>query len=90
MHCRGAVVLTRLIRSMGESMPATLQRPNVPKQSESVRLSMEAITKARVAAAYQGKTIGEYISDVVLAVVDQHIDEGHSKLAKPKDPKPKK
>lgn len=72
-------------------MEATLVRERVvPKKSESVRLSSEALTKARVAASYVGKQLGEYVSDLVLAHVDKDITEGHAKLYKTPKQSPKK
>lgn len=61
-------------------MATGVRERQVPKQSESVRLDSEALTKARVAAAYTKKTVGEYISDLILAHADRDIEEGHDRM----------
>lgn len=65
-------------------MKVGVRERQVPKQSESVRLDSEAMTKARVAAAYAKKTVGEYISGLILTHAEKDIEEGHERMKGPK------
>ena len=62
----------------------------VSKQTESVRIDAKVLADARIAAAYVGKAVGEYISDIVRPAAARDIDEHHERRAKPQNPKPKR
>lgn len=51
------------------------------KDANAVRITKEAVDKARVAAAYQGISIAEYVSRVVVAQAEKDIEEGHRRMA---------
>jgi divalent metal cation (Fe/Co/Zn/Cd) transporter len=59
------------------------------RNDEAVRIRSDVAAKARVAAAYLGLSITEYISNVLDPIVEKDIEEGHIRLRKAA-PKPKR
>jgi hypothetical protein len=64
---------------------ATAERP-MAKQTESVRIDVAVLADARIAAAFTGKQVGEYISDILRPIVQRDIDAGYSKRNRPAKP----
>ena len=65
-----------------------LERPMARREDTPVRISNVALAKIRIAAAYVGKTLSEYISEAMIPIAEQDIEREHAKLSpKPKPPK---
>jgi hypothetical protein len=56
-----------------------------------VRIKNHVLARAKIAASYAGKSLGQYISDALGPVIDRDIEEGHSRLNIPaENPAPKR
>jgi len=55
-------------------------KPRGKTASNAVRITREAIEAARIAAAFKGLTVSEYVSGVVLARALKDVDEGYRRL----------
>jgi hypothetical protein len=53
------------------------------KQTESVRIDVKVLAKARIAASYKHKQVGEYISDILRPIADRDIEAEHAALVAP-------
>ena len=68
-------------------MPSTLERQAMPRRKDApprtndvpVKMDREVVRKSKIAAAYKGQSLAEYLSETVGAIVDQHIEEAHAK-----------
>jgi hypothetical protein len=58
------------------------KKPTPPRNDEAVRIRSDVAAKARIAAAYFGISISDYISNVLDPIVTRDIDEGHSRISK--------
>jgi uncharacterized protein (DUF1778 family) len=61
----------------------------VKRDDTPVRISNAALAKIRIAAAYLGKTLSEYISDAMLPIAERDIEAEHAKLRPAVMPKAK-
>lgn len=62
------------------------------RRSNAVRLSFEAVEAAKIAAAFKGQTVADYVSAVVLEAANRDIEEGYrarSRGGTPPPPPPK-
>jgi hypothetical protein len=60
-------------------MSSVTAEREVAKQTESVRLESDVAADARIAAAYAGKSLTEFLSDALRPIVAKVIEEGHAK-----------
>ena len=69
---------------------ALLDLPMTEKErrSNAVRLSYEAVEAAKIAAAFKGQTVADYVSEVVLAAANRDIEEGYRARSRPAAPAP--
>jgi hypothetical protein len=51
-----------------------------------VKIDSAVMAKVRVAAAFKGQSIAEYLSTIVEPIADHDIDEGHARMRKPPEP----
>lgn len=49
-----------------------------------VKVDAEVIRVAKIAAAYKGKSLAEYLSDTLRPIVSQDVEQEHAKVATPK------
>lgn len=64
--------------------------PMAKKRSEVMtRISQEALDQAKLACAFEGLTMAEFISRAVIEVADRAIDRGIAKRNQAKPPKSK-
>ena len=76
---------TTLVDERTETM-ATPKRHDVP-----VKIDAGVMVKVRIAAAYKGQSIAEYLSEIADAAADRDIDERHAAMrAKPVEAAPKR
>lgn len=59
-------------------MSVGLAGPSVATEQKfiSVRLGIEAVQEARVAAAMAGKSLSEYITEVLLPIAKKDVEKG--------------
>jgi len=69
---------------------AILSRKMAEPKTTSVKLTMEAVEAARIAAAFRGKTLYEYASEVLLAAANRDIEEGYRERQAGSPARPKK
>jgi hypothetical protein len=63
--------------------------PTGERRGMPIRISDEALAAARIAAAFEGISIMEYVSRVVLARAEEDIRKGYEQRAqKPPPPRP--
>jgi hypothetical protein len=60
-----------------ESPPMAKREPKAPKETMPVRLTIEALDAARIAASYQGLNLSEYASAALLEIANRDIERGH-------------
>lgn len=61
------------------------------QKATSIRIATDAVDAAKIAAAYKGLTVMDYVSDLVREAANRDIEEGHrsrSSPAKPRRTKP--
>lgn len=59
------------------------------RKDVSVKVDEAVINDARIAAAYKGISLAEYLSESLRPIVAKDIEEGHEKRKTPKVRKPK-
>lgn len=57
------------------------RRSAVPRNDEAVRIRSEVAAKARIAAAYAGESISEYLSRILDPILTEAIEQGHAKIS---------
>jgi hypothetical protein len=65
---------------------ADLERPMTEKERNSmpIRITLEALEAGKIAAAYQGMSLSEYASHVLLEAANRDIEEGHRARSQPR------
>lgn len=58
------------------------KRVTPPRDDEAVRLRKEVTAKARIAAAFAGESILDYLSDLLDPILSKAISEGYAKMNK--------
>lgn len=56
---------------------APLMAKKDPRETMPVRLTIEALDAARIAASYQGLNLSEYASAALLEIANRDIERGH-------------
>jgi len=72
---------------------ALATEPRMSEQEQkatSIRIELKAVEVARVAAAYKGLSMAEYITGVVLEAANRDIEEGYRARGQAKPVKTKK
>lgn len=65
--------------------------PMVKRNDQSVKMDVQVIEDCRIAAAFKGMSLAEYLSETMRAIARRDIDEGYARRAAGKpDPRPKK
>lgn len=59
------------------------KRATPPRNDEAVRIRKDVAAKARVAAAFAGETISEYLSAILDPILTKAIDESHARMNRP-------
>jgi hypothetical protein len=73
---------------LGEAMARPKKQGGSRRADMPVRIGIDVLERARIAAAFAGKTLSEYITDRLRPLVEQDIDEGYAR-SKPTGRKPK-
>jgi hypothetical protein len=60
---------------------ATLERPMVKRNDQSVKMDIEVIEDCRIAASFKKMTLAEYLSETMRAAARKDIDEGYARRA---------
>ena len=60
------------------------------QKTMSIRLNVDALESAKIAAAYRGKTVMEYVSEMVLEGANRDIEESHRARSIPPKARAKK
>lgn len=63
--------------TLTESPPMAKRDPKEAKETMPVRLTMEALDAARIAASFQGLTLSEYASAALLEAANRDIEKGY-------------
>jgi hypothetical protein len=61
--------------------PATAEQAMAKRNDVSVKVDVEVIADARIAAAYKGMPLAEYLSESLRPIVARDIEEGHAAKA---------
>jgi hypothetical protein len=71
------------------TMDALLERPMTERERRTmpVRIGVDALEAAKIAAAYKGISVVEYITRNILEVANRDIEEGHRARTEPPPPK---
>jgi hypothetical protein len=73
---------------MGETMTTELdQRPMTRRNDAPVKIDVQVLADARIAAAYKGLSLAEYLSEALRPIVLRDMEEGHAQRVR--QPKPK-
>ena len=62
-------------------MKATLDPPMVKRNDVSVKMDEAVVDDCRIAAAFRGMSLAEYLSETMKAAAKRDIDEGYAKRA---------
>jgi predicted DNA binding CopG/RHH family protein len=54
------------------------------RNSMPIRITLEALEAGKIAAAYQGISLSEYASQVLLEAANRDIEEGHRARSQPR------
>ena len=68
---------------------AVADRPMVRRNDVSVKMDADVIADCRIAAAFKGLSLAEYLSETMRAVAKKDIEEGYTRRQKGDHPKPK-
>ena len=71
-------------------MTTTVESRVAKRNDVSVKMDLEAVQQARIASAILGKTLAEYLSDVVRIQADKDVAEFKTTGATPKSKGPKR
>ena len=67
-----------------------LERPTMTKRNDvSVKMDATVVEDCRIAAAFRGVSLAEYISETMREAAQRDIDEGYSQRGQPTRPRPK-
>lgn len=70
-------------------MATVTDEPRMAKRNDQpVKIDTHVLAKVRIAAAYKGVSIAEYLSSAIEPIADRDIDEQHAKLRKATEEKP--
>jgi hypothetical protein len=58
------------------------KRATPQRNDEAVRIRKDVAAKARIAAAFAGETISEYLSNILDPILSKSINEGYAKMNK--------
>ncbi len=47
------------------------------RKTMPIRVGIEALEAAKIAAAYKGQTVMDYVTEIVLEAANRDIEEGH-------------
>lgn len=64
---------------------AIARRPMSKRNDTSVKIDTDAVADARIAAAFKGQTLAEYISIVVGEAAKRDIEEGYRQRSQPEN-----
>jgi hypothetical protein len=68
-------------RCTGETMSALVEREMAKRNDVSVKMDAKVVEDCRIAAAFRGVSLAEYLSDAMKAVAKRDIDEGYARRA---------
>jgi hypothetical protein len=72
------------VRGPEVSMSTVLaERPMAKRNDVPVKIDAEVLAMARIASAYKGVSLAEYLSESLRPIAMRDIDESHARLAKP-------
>lgn len=66
-----------------------LDRPMVRRNDQSVKMDVQVIEDCRIAAAFKGISLAEYLSETMRVASRRDIDDGYARRAAEAKPKPK-
>lgn len=70
-------------------VPALSEKPMVRRNDVSVKMDAEVVDDCRIAAAFKGQTLAEYISETMRAAAARDIQEGYARRTGEPAPKGK-
>jgi hypothetical protein len=82
--------MTVLATEEQTSRDVAKKKSTPPRNDEAVRIKTEVAAKARIAAAFAGVTISEYLSEILDPILTKAINEGHARMNKASSAKPKR
>jgi hypothetical protein len=71
-----------------ESKEATMEKGKV--EATSVRIRIDAVEAAKIAASFKGMTVMDYVSDLVLETANRDIEQGYQARSQGKPAKAKR
>lgn len=68
-------------------MTTTMDRPMSKRNDTTVKVDVEAVKLAKLAAEFKEMSLAEYVSHLIVTYAPGDIDEGYAKLKGVKEPR---
>lgn len=70
------------MKTLEPEIEVAKRKPTAPRNDEAIRIRSEVAAKARIAAAFAGESLTEYISNLLEPILTKAISDGYAKISK--------